>query len=47
MGHDNLVNELYDYVMANAIKGTAKHLRFAGANFIKERISKRLTKWGY
>lgn len=46
-GHDELVKIVYDEVMDMADKGTAKHLRFAGADFIKERISRRLTKWGY
>ena len=46
-GHDALLKDVYDEVMAMADKGTAKHLRFAGAEFIKERISRRLTKWGY
>ena len=46
-GHDALLKDVYDEVMAMADKGTAKHLRFAGADFIKERISRRLTKWGY
>lgn len=45
--HDELVEIIYNDVMAGADKGTAKHLRFAGAEWIKERISKRLTKWGY
>lgn len=46
-GHDVLKQEIYDEVMAMADKGTAKHLRFAGKDFIMERIDRRLTKWGY
>lgn len=46
-GHDNLKDWIYRDVMLNSDKGTAKHLRFAGEAFIKERIDRRLTKWGY
>lgn len=45
--HDELVEIIYNDVMAGADKGTAKHMRFAGTEWIKERISKRLAKWGY
>lgn len=47
MGHEALVDRIYFEVMQSADKGTAKHARFAGTEFIKERISKRLEKWGY
>ena len=47
VGHEELVNWIYFEVMSYSDKSTAKHLRFAGEAFIKERISKRLTKWGY
>lgn len=47
MGHDELVEWIYHEVMRYADKGTARHMRFAGTEFIKERISKRLKKWGY
>ena len=46
-GHDGLVGYIYDVVMENTDKGTQKHLRFAGTEFIKAMISKMLTKWGY
>ena len=46
-GHDNLIDTIYFEVMSYSDKGTARHLRFAGEAFIKERISRRLTKWGY
>lgn len=46
-GHEALIDFIYYDVMASADKGTAKHMRFAGEAFIRERISKRLTKWGY
>lgn len=51
--HDELVNQFYTWVMASieadAKKGivSAKHAKFAGADFIKERIDRRLKKWGY
>lgn len=45
--HDELIEFIYNDVMAGADKGMARHLRFAGTEWIKERISKRLTKWGY
>lgn len=47
VGHETLVEWVYRDVMAQADKGTAKHLRFAGEQFIRERIDRRLTKWGY
>jgi len=46
-GHDALKEEIYNEVMELSDAGTAKHLRFAGKEFIMERIDKRLTKWGY
>lgn len=46
-GKEALKNDVYEEVMALADKGTAKHLRFAGKDFIMERIDRRLTKWGY
>lgn len=47
VGHDTLTEWIYRDVMGRADKGTAKHMRFAGEAFIRERISRRLTKWGY
>ena len=47
LGHDELTGELYAEVMARSDKSTTRALRFAGESFIKERISRRLTKWGY
>lgn len=46
-GHQALEDDIYSMVMADSDKGSLKHLRFAGENFIRERISRRLTKWGY
>lgn len=46
-GHENLVDFIYCETMALADTGMAKHMRFAGKDWIRERISKRLTKWGY
>jgi len=45
--HDELVEFMYDEVMSYADTGTNRHLKFAGTDFIKNTISKRLTKWGY
>ena len=47
VGHETLIDWIYSDVMSYSDKGTAKHLRFAGEKFIKERIDRRLTKWGY
>lgn len=47
MPHDDLVDYIYSDVMGYMDKGTAKHARFAGTEFIKARISARLKKWGY
>lgn len=47
-GHDQLAEFFYDMVMASCKAGSnAEHARFAGSAFLKERIEKRLTKWGY
>lgn len=46
-GHEVLKELVYNGVMAMSDKGMAKHLRFAGKDFILERIDRRLTKWGY
>ena len=46
-GHETLMDDIYSEVMAMSDEGNAKHLRFAGKDFIMERIDKRLTKWGY
>lgn len=46
-GHDELKGIIYEEVMAISDTGTAKHLRFAGTDFIMERIDRRLAKWGY
>ena len=45
--HETLIGIIYDEVMSRADKGTEKHLRFAGKDFIVERIDRRLRKWGY
>lgn len=45
--HEDLIEIIYNDVMASSDSGMRKHLRFAGTEFIKERISKKLTKWGY
>lgn len=47
-GHESLAEFFYNMVM-NECRGTtnASHARFAGGAFLRERIEKRLTKWGY
>jgi len=45
--HDEMIDEIYREVMMDSNRDVLKHLRFAGEAFIRERISKRLTKWGY
>jgi hypothetical protein len=46
--HEQLADYFYNMVMQDCKKGTnAEHARFAGADFLKERIDRRLTKWGY
>ena len=42
---DKLIDDIYKEVVNK--KGVLKHLRFAGKDFIIERIDRRLTKWGY
>lgn len=44
---ETLIGIIYNEVMNRADKGTEKHLRFAGKEFITERIDRRLAKWGY
>ena len=45
--HEGLIDEIYDHVMRFTDKGMLKHIRFAGKDFIRERIHNRITKWGY
>lgn len=45
--HDLLVDEIYDHVMHMTDKSFRKHLRFAGKEFIIDRINGRLARWGY
>ena len=45
--HEELVDDIYQMVMAESDKGVLRHLRFAGKDFILERIDRRLKKWGY
>ena len=47
-GHDELAAYFYDEVMSRCQAGSdASCARFAGGDFLKERIDKRLKKWGY
>lgn len=48
MGHEKMAAFFYDYVMSMCKKGTnATAARFAGGEFLRERIERRLVKWGY
>ena len=42
-----LADDVYEEVMSRSDKDMTRHLRFAGKEFIMERINKRLEKWGY
>lgn len=47
-GHENLANFFYDLVMGHCKAGSnAEHARFAGSQFLRDRIEVRLNKWGY
>jgi hypothetical protein len=47
-GHEALAKVIYDEVMDMCKRGAnASHARFAGSEFLKERIDRRLTKLGY
>ena len=46
--HEQLADYFYNIVMSDCKKGSsAEHARFAGSQFLKDRIERRLTKWGY
>ena len=46
--HEELAKYFYNMVMNDCKKGSnAEHARFAGSQFLKDRIDRRLTKWGY
>lgn len=47
LNHDTLFGMIYDYVMEESRRNYASHIRFAGKQFIEERIEKRLQKEGY
>lgn len=48
MGHDEMKEFFYNEVMGCCKSGTnASHARFAGGDFLRERIERRLVKWGY
>ena len=42
-GHDELAKYFYNRVMSCC----QEHAKFAGSDFLKERIERRLNKWGY
>lgn len=46
--HEDMAKYFYDMVMSDCRQGSnAEHARFAGSQFLKDRIERRLTKWGY
>ena len=48
MGHDKMKEFFYNEVMLACKSGTyASHARFAGGDFLRERIERRMVKWGY
>lgn len=44
---EELVEKMYQLVMSESDHDIDKHLRFAGSDFIRERIRHKLTEWGY
>ena len=46
-GHDELVVHFYTEVMSCTAGGYYRDARFAGGDFLKERIDKRLKQYGY
>lgn len=47
-GHDELAAYFYDEVMSRCkAGGYSSHARFAGGDFLRARIDKRLKKWDY
>lgn len=45
---EELVETIYtDVIDIAELRGGSKHIKFAGTDFIKERITRRLKKWGY
>lgn len=47
-GHDELAAYFYDEVMSRCKAGSySSAARFAGGDFLRERIDKRLKKWNY
>jgi hypothetical protein len=48
MGHDKLADFFYQIMVAESKNETRNSaIRFAGTDFIKTIIEKRLIKWGY
>ncbi len=48
MGHKEMADFFYMMVMSECKAGSnAEHARFAGGDFLKERIEVHLNKWGY
>lgn len=47
LNHDTLLDIIYKDVMVNSKRNYASHIRFAGKQFIIDRIETRLKKAGY
>lgn len=45
---EELIEDIYNIVMDDCKKGSnATHARFAGGQFLRDRIEAKLIKWGY
>lgn len=47
LSHDELVEEIASWCRMDNRWRKVENLHLVGLDFLKERISKRLTKWGY
>ena len=47
LNHDTLFELIYDNIMTESRKNKSSHIRFAGKEFITDRIEKRLKQSGY
>lgn len=46
--HDDMIELLYEMVIKESqYRGKSKHINFAGTDWIKSRLSKKLIYWGY
>lgn len=47
LNHDDLFNVFYEDIMAETKRNAKSHLRFAGKQFIEDRIENALKRFGY